>query len=111
MVCRKLVSAAGRSAKAAEQAGLRPVQLAWLAGSVFVVSAGYGALMPLLPGWLAPMMPAAAVTEVARQVGFLRGSRAVSRIGDSAATLRPQSMAVAGQVKSTPCCQQEVVII
>ena len=63
-------SAAGRSAKAAE---LRPAQLAWLAGSVFVVSVGYGALMPLLPGWLAPMMPAAAAAEVARQVGFLSG--------------------------------------
>ena len=33
-----------------EPAGLRPVQLAWLAAAVFVVSAGYGALMPLLPG-------------------------------------------------------------
>ena len=52
---------------------LRPAQLAWLAAAVFVVSAGYGALMPLLPGWLSPMMPGASATEVARHVGFLSG--------------------------------------
>ena len=52
---------------------LGPVQLAWLAAAVFVVSVGYGALMPLLPGWLAPMMPGATATEVARHVGFLSG--------------------------------------
>ncbi len=52
---------------------LRPVQLAWLAAAVLVVSAGYGALMPLLPGWLAPMMPDASATEIARHVGFLSG--------------------------------------
>ncbi len=52
---------------------LRPAQLAWLAAAVFVVSAGYGALMPLLPGWLAPIMPSASATEVARHVGFLSG--------------------------------------
>ncbi len=52
---------------------LAPVQLAWLAAAVFVVSAGYGALMPLLPGWLGPLMPGAGATEVARHVGFLSG--------------------------------------
>ena len=52
---------------------LRPAQLAWLAAAVFVVAAGYGALMPLLPGWLAPMMPSASAAEVARHVGFLSG--------------------------------------
>lgn len=57
----------------AEPADLRPVQLAWLAAAVFVVSAGYGALMPLLPGWLAPMMPGATASEIARHVGFLSG--------------------------------------
>ena len=56
-----------------DPAGLRPVQVAWLAAAVFVVSAGYGALMPLLPGWLTSMMPGAAATEVARHVGFLSG--------------------------------------
>jgi len=32
-----------------EPADLRPMQLAWLAVAVFIVSAGYGALLPLLP--------------------------------------------------------------
>ena len=57
----------------ADPVALRPAQLAWLAAAVFVVSAGYGALMPLLPGWLGPMMPGATATEVARHVGFLSG--------------------------------------
>ncbi|HEY8708058.1 MAG TPA: MFS transporter [Burkholderiaceae bacterium] len=56
-----------------EPAGLRPVQLAWLAAAVFVVSAGYGALMPLLPGWLTPLMPGATAAGIARHVGFLSG--------------------------------------
>ena len=64
---------AGRTAKAAQPAGLRPVQLVWLAGSVFIVSAGYGALLPVLPGWLASMMPGASAGEVGRHVGFLSG--------------------------------------
>ena len=66
-------SAAGRSEKAPEPARLRPVQLAWLAGSVFIVSAGYGALLPVLPGWLALMMPGANGAELGRHVGFLSG--------------------------------------
>ena len=53
--------------------GLRPVQLAWLAGSVFIVSAGYGALLPVLPGWLASMLPGASAADVGRHVGFLSG--------------------------------------
>lgn len=57
----------------AESAGLRPVQLAWLAAAVFVVSAGYGALMPMLLGWMTPMLPGATAAEVARHVGFLSG--------------------------------------
>lgn len=56
-----------------EPVGLRPVQLAWLAAAVFVVSAGYGALMPLLPGWMTPMLAGATATDVARHVGFLSG--------------------------------------
>jgi MFS family permease len=48
-------------------------QLAWLAAAVFVVSAGYGALMPLLPDWLAPLMSADGRAEVARHVGLLSG--------------------------------------
>jgi MFS family permease len=53
--------------------GLGAWQLAWLAAAVFVVSAGYGALMPLLPAWLTPLMAADGKTEVARHVGLLSG--------------------------------------
>lgn len=53
--------------------GLGPWQLAWLAAAVFVVSAGYGALMPLLPAWLAPLMSTDSQAEVARHVGLLSG--------------------------------------
>ena len=60
-------------ALSAVSAELRPVQLAWLAAAVFVVSAGYGGLLPLLPGWLAPLMPGAATAEIGRHVGFLSG--------------------------------------
>ena len=66
----------GRSIPEARPAGLRPVQLAWLAAAVFVVSAGYGALMPLLPGWLKAMMPGASAADLARHVGFLSGAYA-----------------------------------
>ena len=62
-----------RTAKAVQAAGLRPMQLVWLAGSVFIVSAGYGALLPVLPGWLASMMPGANSSEVGRHVGLLSG--------------------------------------
>lgn len=57
----------------AEPADLRPAQLAWLAAAVFVVAAGYGALLPLLPGWLTSMMPSATATEIARHIGLLSG--------------------------------------
>lgn len=57
----------------AEPAALRPVQLAWLAAAVFVVSAGYGALMPVLPGWLGSLMLGASAPEIARHVGFFSG--------------------------------------
>lgn len=57
-------------------AGLLPLsrwQLFWLAGAVFVVSAGYGGLMPLLPRLLAPVMPSMNAPDVARHVGMLSG--------------------------------------
>lgn len=66
-------SVARRAGKTAEPASLRPVQVAWLAGSVFIVSAGYGALLPVLPAWLAAMMPGVGAAEVGRHVGFLSG--------------------------------------
>ena len=56
---------------------LRPVQVAWLAAAIFAVSAGFGALMPVLPAWLNTLMPGATAAEVARHVGFLSGAYAV----------------------------------
>ena len=58
---------------ATEPAGLRPVQVAWLAGAVLSVSAGYGALLPVLPSWLASLMTGVDTSEVGRHVGFLSG--------------------------------------
>ena len=55
---------------------LRPMQLAFLAAAVFIVSAGYGGLMPVLPAWLALQIPQADAAEVARHVGFLSGAYA-----------------------------------
>lgn len=55
---------------------LRTLQLAWLASAVFVVSVGYGALLPLLPGWLLAMMPGATPAQVAQHVGFLSAAYA-----------------------------------
>lgn len=68
-----------RPIPAAAQAGpstLNRWQLVWLASAVFVASAGYGGLMPLLPRWLVPMMPAASAGEIARHVGMLSGAYA-----------------------------------
>ena len=66
-------NAAGWPWKTAEPAGLGPVQVAWLAGAVFIVSAGYGALLPVLPGWLALAIPEVSAAEIGRHVGFLSG--------------------------------------
>ena len=40
----------------AGHASLRHSEVAWLATAVFVVSAGCGALPPVLPGWLMLML-------------------------------------------------------
>ncbi|MEO5693352.1 MAG: MFS transporter, partial [Usitatibacter sp.] len=61
---------------ATEPDDLGPLQLFFLAAAVFVVSAGYGALLPLLPAWLAQQIPASSPAEVARHVGFLSGAYA-----------------------------------
>ena len=53
---------------------LKPLQLFFLAGAVFSVSAGYGALLPLLPAWLSQQVPGSSGAEIARQVGFLSGA-------------------------------------
>ena len=63
-----------RARGASEHEDLRPLQLFFLAGAVFVVSAGYGALLPLLPAWLAQQIPGSSPAEVARHVGFLSGA-------------------------------------
>lgn len=55
---------------------LKRGQLAWLAFAVVVVSAGYGALMPLLPGWLGRLMAAHGQSEVVRHVGLISGAYA-----------------------------------
>ena len=52
---------------------LRPWQLVWLAAAVFVISAGYGALLPQWQGWLAVLNPGATATAVSRHIGFLSG--------------------------------------
>jgi MFS family permease len=59
-----------------KEPNLRPLQLFFLAAAVFVASAGYGALMPLLPGWLSQQIPGSTSSEVARHVGFLSGAYA-----------------------------------
>lgn len=60
-------------AQAASTPALRPWQLVWLAAAVFVVSAGYGALLPQWQGWLVVLSPGATATAVSRHIGFLSG--------------------------------------
>lgn len=67
------MSALSTAMPAGGQASLRRSELAWLAMAVFVVSAGYGALLPVLPGWLLLMLPAATSVEIARHIGFASG--------------------------------------
>ena len=55
------------------QGELGRMQLAWLAAAILVVSTGYGALMPLLPTWLALARPDAAASDIADHVGFITG--------------------------------------
>ncbi len=57
-----------------EPVDLRPLQLFFLAAAVFVLSAGYGSLLPLLPAWLAQQAPGSTPADVARHVGFLSGA-------------------------------------
>ena len=68
---------ANNSTRPAESTQLRSMQLAWLAAAVFVVSAGYGALMPVLPGWLGSLMSGISATVIARHVGFFGGAYSV----------------------------------
>jgi predicted MFS family arabinose efflux permease len=47
--------------------------VAVLAAAAFLVSLGYGALMPVVPGWLSALRPSLATASVARDVGELAG--------------------------------------
>lgn len=60
-------------AQAAPIPGLRPWQLVWLAAAVFVISAGYGALLPQWQGWMSILNPGTTATAVSRHIGFLSG--------------------------------------
>lgn len=53
------------------------MQVAWLAGAVFVVSLGYGALLPLLPEWLELLLAQASGADRERHVGYLSAAYAV----------------------------------
>ena len=66
--------ASAAESKTAEPVDLRRWQLFFLAAAVFVVSAGYGSLLPLLPAWLAQQAPGSSPADVARHVGFLSGA-------------------------------------
>lgn len=55
------------------RSGLSGVGVAVLAAATFVVSVGYGALLPVLPGWLASLEPALSAPTIAEQVGELSG--------------------------------------
>jgi MFS family permease len=52
---------------------LRGPEVSALAAAAFVVSLGYGTLMPVLPGWLAGFDPSLTAASVARYVGELSG--------------------------------------
>ncbi len=69
-----MVLASAVNSAATEAADLRSLQLFFLAAAVFVVSAGYGSLLPLLPAWLAQQLPGASPADVSRHVGFLSGA-------------------------------------
>ena len=53
--------------------GLGGNGVAVLAAASFVVSVGYGALLPVLPGWLALLEPSLSASTIAQQVGELSG--------------------------------------
>ena len=59
--------------QAASISTLRSWQLIWLAAAVFVISAGYGALLPQWQGWLAVISPGVTAAAVSRHIGFLSG--------------------------------------
>ena len=60
-------------APAAAMPALRFWQLVWLAAAIFVISAGYGALLPQWQGWLVVLSPGATAPAISRHIGFLSG--------------------------------------
>jgi MFS family permease len=60
----------------AEPLPLLKRQLTFLAAALFIVSLGYGALMPVLPAWLAQFPGSTDAADIAREVGFLSGAYA-----------------------------------
>jgi MFS family permease len=63
-------------AHAAQPPPLLKRQMTFLAAALFIVSLGYGALMPVLPTWLAQFSAPSDAAAVARHVGFLSGAYA-----------------------------------
>lgn len=57
----------------AARSGLSGAGVTILAAAAFVVSVGYGALLPVLPGWLASLEPTVSASRIAEQVGELSG--------------------------------------
>lgn len=53
--------------------GLSGTGVAVLAAAAFVVSVGYGAMLPVLPGWLASLEPTLSASTIAQRVGELSG--------------------------------------
>ena len=57
----------------AARSGLSGGGVTVLAAAAFVVSVGYGALLPVLPGWLASLEPLLPTSTIAARVGELSG--------------------------------------
>jgi MFS family permease len=57
----------------AAHSGLTGAEVSVLAVAGFVVSVGYSALIPALPGWLGSFDPSLAASTIAKQVGELSG--------------------------------------
>jgi hypothetical protein len=63
---------------------LSPSQLAWLAAAVFVVSAGYGALMPLLPALSGVVMLVLSAFELGIEVALMFAQCSLVMLGVNA---------------------------
>ena len=53
--------------------GISGANLVVLAAAAFIVSVGYGALIPVLPAWLTALQPSLPAARIAQQVGELSG--------------------------------------